>query len=41
MSLATTLLETCYIILCELILRLVGVYDFPQVALFLNDFAHP
>ena len=31
----------CYIILCKLILRLAGVYGFPQAALSLNNFAHP
>ena len=31
----------CYVILCKLILRLAGVYGFPQAALSLNKFAHP
>ena len=31
----------CYVILSELILRLAGVYRFPQAALSLNKFAHP
>ena len=31
----------CYVILCKLILWLAGVYGFPQVAIFLNKFAHP
>ena len=38
MRLATTSLETCYIILCKLILRLAGVCGFPQEALSLNNF---
>ena len=30
-----------YVILCKLILRLDGVYGFPQAALSWNKFAHP
>ena len=30
----------CCVILCELILRLAGVYGFPQAAVSLNKFAH-
>ena len=31
----------CYVTLCKPILRLAGVYGFPQAALSLNKFAHP
>ena len=31
----------CYVILCKLILRLAGVYGFPQGGVSLNKFAHP
>ena len=34
-------LNRCYVILCKLILRLAGVYGFPQAAFSLNKFAHP
>ena len=30
-----------YVILCKPILRLAGVYGFPQAALSLSKFAHP
>ena len=31
----------CYVILCKPIMRLAGVYGFPQAAFSLNKFAHP